>query len=134
MNTPIIDPMFFYWLQILDNLSIIAGIISFLGGSAIILFSCLAWVEHELGLNAAEYRDEYRAKCHYTRDAYISIIKKIALPLIIPILFLIFVPTKTTIIQMMLASKVTYENVQTSKKFVIDTIVEVKNALGENEK
>lgn len=133
MNTPIIDPMIFYWLQVLDTLSKVIGLLLVLGLAAVLFLTIAAFVENDLGSNS-EYRDGYIKKCFSKRDMYISILKKVAVALIIPILFEIFVPSKSTMIQMMVAKEVTAENIQTSKKFVIDTIVEVKNALDEKKK
>lgn len=133
MNTPIIDPMIFYWLQVLDALSKVIGLLLVIGLTAVLFLTIAAFVENDLGSNS-EYRDGYREKCFSKRDMYISILKKVAVAIIIPILFEIFVPSKSTMIQMMVAKEVTAENIQTSKKFVIDTIVEVKNALDEQKK
>ena len=120
MNTPIIDPMIFYWLQVLENLTNVLGTITIIGVVGVIFLLFGALMENNFDVSA--------------RDSYVLRARKVAMFLIIPILCMIFVPTKSTMIQMMVASKVTPENIQTSKKFVIDTIVEVKNALEEKKK
>ena len=120
MNTPIIDPMIFYWLQVLENITNVLGIITIIGVVVVIFLLGGAIMENNFDMSA--------------RDGYVLAARKVIMFLIIPILFMIFVPTKSTMIQMMVASKVTPDNIQNSKKFVIDTIIEVKNALDEKKK
>ena len=128
MNTPIIDPMFFYWLQILESFNVLLVVVIIIGLIALLMLGIAALTEDEFC--DSEYSLGFNRHTK-KRDGYIASAKKVAISLIIPILAVIFIPSKTTVIEMAVASRVTPGNIQTSKKFVIDTIVEVKNALKE---
>lgn len=123
MNTPIIDPMWFYYINVVDNLGIWAVIFSFV--SVIVLIVCYIAYNDD---------DTLFSKGSIGRKIFVTS------SILSPILFLIsvLIPSKETMMQMMIASYVTKENVsmvsnevknsaEWSKKFVIDVVKEINN-------
>lgn len=126
MNTPIIDPMVFYWIGVVCPIRHI--VITTVITQIIALVFCLisAFVNHDM---AESYGEE---KYFKSRDSMIKVGKKIALTFFITIPFFVFVPSKETVMQMIVASKATPENLIATKTFVVDTIKEIKTALKED--
>ena len=128
MNTPIIDPMFFYWLQILESFNVLLVVVIIIGLIALLMLGIAALTEDEFC--DSEYSLGFNRHTK-KRDGYIASAKKVAISLIIPILAVIFIPSKTTIIEMVAASRVTPGNIQMAKQIIIDTAADVKKALKE---
>lgn len=111
MNGTIINPAVFYWMSVLDStrsvcmaLLVIAGIICFL----LSIFHFVVSVEDD-----------------YDGDEFKNKVKKgiliLAICCAVFALVLIFIPTKETMVEMLVAKTVTYENAQ----WTVDTVKEV---------
>ena len=118
MNGYIINPSWFYWVQVVDTLGLIATVffaISLIGG---IIFLVGRWV------GVYDYDDERR---------FYKKVCKIVLPVfIISLLAMVLIPSKETLIEMQIAKYATYENAAwtvESIKSIVDYIIEaVKGA------
>ena len=103
MNGNIIDPMWFYFLNVVDNLGFILGgvlLISFIGFGVLAIITALMTGE---GFDNKD--EEYQGLCKWR--------KVLGIILVISALTIIVVPDSETLIKMKLAEFGTYENVTT---------------------
>lgn len=118
---PIINPWMFYFVNVVDRISIVFIICVILVVVITINFSFNLF---------DEYADEQQIKVAKKR------IKMCVPILIILTLLIIFIPSKKTIYEMTVASYITEENIENSKETameLIDYIVDKFNNKGENE-
>lgn len=123
MSNYIINPMWFYWLNVIDTLKSVLFCISFVV-SGLSIMVCLVfvgtgWVEDEL-------------------KTVVPLVKKFIPVVIISVSLCtisIFIPSKTTMIEMELARHVTYTNAENAKediREIVDYIIEkAKETKGE---
>lgn len=107
--TPIINPIWFYLMSICDKIIFVLFIF-------ILSLTILTFIQA-----ACLLVDNYDIKIIFSK------IKKFIITLIILIFLAITIPEKQTIIEMMIASNVTYENVdkvKTSTTELVDYIIE----------
>ena len=106
----IIDPMWFYWLQVADAVNGICGILTIILGVALVLmgvfYVCLAI------FGGDDYTDECAKLFKY--------IKRLATVFAITMLCVIFVPSKRTFVEMEIAKHATYSNVESVKEQIKD--------------
>lgn len=113
MSNYIVDPMFFYWCNVLDMINQIIIIIFALCLIAIATFVIISWCEN------------------YKYDSLFEVPKfKKRLGILIAVtalfsLMMIFIPSKETLIEMEIARHATYENLDA----VINKIIEVANSI-----
>ena len=100
--TYIINPMWFYWLSVIDKIVVALYVVSFILGIA--LLYCLIFVIF------SDYEEE--------RKKAISIIKLIVPVLAISVMGIILIPTRDVLIEMQVAKLATTENAQ----WTLDTI------------
>lgn len=124
----IIDPMWFYWMDIVSELDIICVLIAIFGGiAAVVLTVVYAMNEHEI--------DEF-PNCSSAEQKENSIIKKYLKPIwviaIISFIGVIFIPTDETLTKMLLAKFATYENaeiaidgIQSAADYIINAMKEI---------
>ena len=125
----IINPYIFYWMSVLDYLKGISLIIAVLSGVALVIV--LVWyflTYYDL--------DTYGGELDEDDEAMLKPIRKLAITssavLIISTLTVIFVPSKNTLIEMLIARLATVENANwtvESLKSVVDYIVEAFKAV-----
>lgn len=97
MGTQIVDPMWFYWISVLDNVKIVLSVIALIVGCGLIVTILIMATE-------CDDFDEFR-----------QAFKKLKVPQIgtfavCLILMICFVPSSETLIKMEIAKHVTYEN------------------------
>ena len=111
----IISPWFFYWINVVDGLGVFFAIATFIFGVTSIISVLFYGCEKTMGI--------------YAEKNLLKKFKKIALmmgPFFIICFFIsIFIPSKTTLIQMIVADKLTYNNVEK----VLDSGKNIKNEL-----
>lgn len=116
----IIDPMWFYWLSVVEGIKIIAIIVAVLCGGGLFGGS-IVWISNiEYG---GDDKDVKIAK---------KIIKKCLIVGSIAALCLIFIPGKETLIEMQVARFATYENAEwtiETIKSAVDYIVKAAKAI-----
>ena len=106
----IIDPMWFYWLQIVDSIQelfCVAAIISGVFGLIAVVFYIASVVDG----------------CTYEEDSrkwLKGLIKPLAVCFIIAITVAVFIPSKQTLIEMEIAKHATYSNVESIKEQITD--------------
>ena len=115
----IISPWAFYLLGLVDSIGLVCVVFLFLFGIAFGVYATIWFVELD--------EDE-----KYPTPS--QIFKKCKIPLILSIVFLVFVPSKDTIYKMMIASQVTTENIDTAKEtiqdvadYIVDAVKEIKD-------
>ena len=106
----IINPMWFYWLQVADAVKSECIILTVIIGSILVIaaFVCGVWTI---------FGDNY-----YTDECakLIKYIKRLVPIFIITTLCVIFVPSKRTLIEMEIAKHATYSNVESVKEQIKD--------------
>lgn len=123
MSDYIINPMWFYWLNVIDTLKSalvsVGSTFAFISVALFIIFIANAWVEDEL-------------------KTVVPFVKKFIPVVIISVSLCtisIFIPSKTTMIEMELARHVTYTNAENAKediREIVDYIIEkAKETKGE---
>ena len=116
----IINPIWFYWLNIADGLHIISIITLIIGAvgsfiAAIFYFECLSYGDED--------SDFIKAK---------KILKLFIISAIIGAIGVIFIPDKNVLIEMQIAKFATYENAEWTLetiKSAVDYIVEAAKAI-----
>lgn len=108
--TPVISPWLFYGMEVADDLQFVGAII------AIMLFFVLVGVGIYLAMEG-EYLHEDAFK------KWVSNVKKLSFGFITCLVILVFVPSESTIIKMIVAQNVTYERVEVAT----DTVETVYN-------
>lgn len=97
MGTPIVDPMWFYWISVLDNVKIALSVIAFIVGFALIVTIIVMTAE-------CDDLDEFRQAFKKLKVLQIGIFTACL------ILTICFTPSSETLIKMEIAKHVTYEN------------------------
>ena len=108
MNNYIIDPMWFYWLQVVDGIQGVFFVVAILSAIALITCGIVAFVLYTDDC----YEDESKkiAKC----------LKPTVLILVVSMLLVVFIPSKKTLIEMEVAKYATYSNVESVKEQIKD--------------
>lgn len=128
MTNYIINPSWFYWINVVDGLRFVATFV------VILLGITAAVVSLVYGVNMKMIED-YPASCEGEKRANVQL-KKI-MPIlwvvwIASVLVLIFIPSKDTLITMMVAKYATYENAGLTVdalKSAIDYVVQAIQSL-----
>ena len=97
MGTPIVDPMWFYWISVVDNVKLVLSVIASIVSFALILAIIIMAVE-------CEDIDEFREAFKKLKGAQIGTFA------VCLILMTCFMPSSKTLIKMEIAKHVTYEN------------------------
>lgn len=114
----IINPSWFYWINILDTLKVVLLIVAILGTVACIIGLPLYWWDEV-------YDDEDKKRFKKTAT-------RLIVSLVIGWLIFIFLPSKTMLIEMQVARMATHENVSWTVdqiRSIVDYIVEAGKAL-----
>lgn len=107
----VIDPKFFYLVHLCDSLRTVCGV--FLASS--IVFTAVFLLYCGFNDSDAKY--------------FLNGVKKIAPFFIIPLIVIIFVPTKDTAISMLVAKYVTYDMIDGAKDAVIDFVQQIVDVI-----
>ena len=112
----IINPIWFYLLQIVSTLKVVTIIFAVISGPILITLSIGCTSEQNF-----YYKDNYLSACSWK--------KKLTIPFFICLFLGIFIPTETTITRMMVAQFATYDNAQVvitkiteGAKYIVDSI------------
>lgn len=108
MNNYIINPMWFYWLQVVDGVQCMFFIVAILSTIVLIVCGIIAF---------AFYVDDY---CECESEKIIKCLKPTVLILVISMLLVVFIPSKQTLIEMEIAKHATYSNVESVKEQIKD--------------
>lgn len=116
----IIDPMWFYWMSVADNLLVTCAVIGGLFGILSMVFGAILITNMEYGPNYDDYKKAKKAL-------------KVFMPLsILFILLSVFIPSKEILIEMQIAKFATYENAEwtiDAIKGLVDYIVEAMKSV-----
>ena len=130
MGEPIVSPVFIYMINLVNNIVIVATVI--------LVFSSMGFVLTRIGAAVclAEYDkddDDYKK----WKSAY----KLLFIPVMITVIIVVFVPDKSTILQMYVADKITFERVEQTVKMgkslkdeIKNDIIEILEAIDKEEK
>ena len=118
MDGYIINPLWFYWIGIVDELKSLCYAISALCVVSLVVLTIVFFVEDE--------NDESDLK---VRNAIRPWLKRLGIACLLTVLLAIFIPSKETLIKMELARNVTYDNVsltlqkiQEAAKWIIEEL------------
>lgn len=102
----IIDPMWFYWLQVVDDGKFLSGVVGLIGG--VIAAAIWLWAvgSGEVGIEEGK------------RVAKVA--KRYAVMFCLIFIIGIFIPSKQTLIEMEIAKHATYSNVESIKEQITD--------------
>lgn len=92
MNEPIISPWIFYWIDVFDNVTFFVGIFV----SVMIIFGCAGFI---IGMAEDNWKKFMPNKC-------------IMICFVISLFILTFVPSRTTVYKMFIASYITPQNIE----------------------
>jgi len=113
--TYIIDPMWFYWLNVVDSAKTIVYVVFVVSIIAVIVGTVVVLSNREYGADDEEYIVGKK-------------ILKISIPLVVVFaLAVVFIPSKKTMIEIQVAKYATYENAEWTVeaiKSAVDYIVE----------
>ncbi|MDD6827923.1 MAG: hypothetical protein PUE12_17790 [Oscillospiraceae bacterium] len=119
MTGTIINPIWFYLMDVLDAVETVSGIVAILLGIIIIIVG-IAY------LNVADESDIFT-------PLELKLVKCVICVFIISILLVMFIPSKETIIEMMVAKYATYENassavdaVKNAADYIVDAVLKIK--------
>ena len=115
----IVDPMTFYWLSVLDALRVVFLVVSVLGGAVSVVMPIIYCVDGSLW-------DEDETKRFFKMFAFV-------LPtFFVSVLCVVFIPSKQTMIEMLVAKFATTENAEwtvDALKSAVDYIVEAMKSV-----
>ena len=106
MNTPIINPIWFYMMDVSDKLILITGIVFFLCIIVVIVFFIT------LPITLDEISD----------DDFKKMFKYLIISLSVSGFLLMVVPSQDTMMKMLIAQNITYERVEGGEEMVKDTV------------
>jgi hypothetical protein len=106
----IIDPMWFYWLQIVDSIQGVCGVIAILSGVIGVIMLVFYFASVVEGCTDEED----------SRKRLKGLIKPLAVCFIIAMTVAVFIPSKQTLIEMEIAKHATYSNVESIKEQITD--------------
>lgn len=113
----IINPWIFYILYLADSVKIVCVLF--------LILSVLGFVAYCFAYDDFLEEDKYPSP--------VTLIRKFKIPLILSIVFIVFVPTSETVYKMLIASQVTTENIGTAKDtiqdvadYIVDAVKEIK--------
>ena len=111
----IIDPIWFYWISVANNLIVTCAVIGGLFGILSMVFGGILIANMEYGPNDSDYRAAKK-------------VLKVSIPLsVLLILLSVLIPSKEVLIEMQIAKFATYENAEwtiDAIKGLVDYIVE----------
>ena len=117
---PIISPWLIYFLGISEAFSVVCCIFSVVLGIFILIFTAMAAVEyHDYGADNKDY------------IKYRKVINKFIAPFVITLSLVIFVPSKNTIIGMIVAKNITKDNIAEAIRIGKSMKDEVKSDLAD---
>lgn len=121
--TPIVSPWIFYFIEIVDEIEILAIISTVFAGGFAFGFGIYVLVEREF-LDEGELRK------------FTSLTKKFLAATLVSVIVLLFTPTSNTITKMIVADNVTHERLDAATDVVEDVyndILELFNDSGESD-
>lgn len=132
----IINPSWFYWLQVIGGLNTALEILAGVSTFAVITLAVLALINYFAGKDFRYHVDEYGKPTDSDWLSFLSMSKvAIIFAIITIVLFIIsiLIPSKETLISMMIAKYATKENlaitvegIQTAVDYIVNAIKEIK--------
>ena len=117
----IVNPMWFYWIDVLSNLDIACFVFFVVGLIICIISAIIGFVLKTNNEHFGENDEDYKAGC-----MYLKISKKLLPLVIVSLLLTVFIPEKKTLIEILVAKTATIENCELTLdgiKSVVDYIV-----------
>ena len=116
MNTPIINPMTIYLIDVLDNLDILICIIL-----TILIIALSIGIVFYISWRVSEYTPDYENDVQANKQ-YTSILKKCIGITLLLLLITIAIPNKQTMYQMFVSSYITTENLEVAGDTIKDSV------------
>lgn len=119
MTGTIINPIWFYLIDVLGTVEIVSIVVAFLSVAIILAFSIVY-------IDAAADRRELSSLGR-------KLVKCIVSALVISLLMILIIPSKETMVEMMVAKYATYENassavdaVKNAADYIVDAVLKIK--------
>lgn len=109
----IINPMWFYWINVLDAVHTVFGVLAFLLGFACLVLIILTIITKFAAFEENEKDDDWRVFCSCKK-----VLKNLIPITVLMAIVTVFIPSKETILTVMIAKYATKENIS----FTIDTL------------
>lgn len=123
MNTPIIDPMLFYWMNILNNLAQLPPIL------------ILVWLVYFFGVLMHQDCVDYDERDAFKKKHQKALKRLLYITIVVSLLSL-FIPTKETMLNMLIADQLTPanihligDNLKDAVTFIAEQTIKVGEAL-----
>lgn len=123
----IINPMWFYWINVADGLNMAFCVAAAILGGAEIIMAVYAILSYSLGKDYGPNDRDLK-----TAKAMIKPIIICGIVLVVVLIAAIFIPSKNTLIEMQVAKYLTYENaewtvetVKSAVNYIVDAIAKV---------
>lgn len=113
MDTPIISPVFFYFLQLMDRLEVVEIVALVLSIVAVVTLFIVALCVCDCNYNYSSFEEFLK-----DHQVYPKWIKRSSIIVIISTLMLVFIPSTKTIISMAVAKNVTPQTLEVAKDTV----------------
>lgn len=136
-GTSVISPMIFYWMDIVKNLDVVVNIIWMT--LACVLFArpflYISGVENlrmSERFHTKEFKEEHKNKGEAELNLSTKWLKPNIIIIIVCLIITTFIPSKDTMMTMLVADMITYENIELTKESaiaIIDYIVEQVNMI-----
>jgi hypothetical protein len=132
MSGAVINPMIFYWMDIVQNLDVVVNIIW-------ISLACVLFTRPFLYINGVEnlrmsenfhtkeFKEEHKIKGEAELNLSTKWLKPNIIIIIVCLIITTFIPSYDTMITMLVADMITYENIELTKESaiaLIDYIIE----------
>lgn len=123
----IINPMWFYWINVADGLHTVFCVIVVMLGVAEIVMAVIAGLSYSMGKGYGPNDPDLKAA-----KAMIKPIIICGIVLVVSMIGVVFIPSKNTLIEMQVARYATYENaewtvetVKSAVDYIVDAIAKV---------
>lgn len=130
----IINPSWFYWLQVINGLNVVFEIIASVAIFAALVLAVLALVNYFSGKDFRNLVDEFGKPTDSDWLSFLSMRKVTIIFIIIAIVSLIisiFIPSKETLISIMIAKYATKENLSMTVERIKSAVDYIVNAMKE---
>lgn len=130
----IVNPGWFYWLQVINGLNVVFEIIAGVAVFAAIVLAVLALANYFTGKDYRDCVDEFGKPTDSDWLSFLSMRKVTIIFVIIAMVSLIisiFIPSKETLISMMIAKHATKENLEMTVEGIKSAVDYIVNAMKE---
>lgn len=136
-GTSVINPMIFYWMDIIKNFDVAINYIGIfltivLVSRILVYFMGVSNISSSIGFSTEKYIKRYQEVGNMCIELSTKWLKPNIILTLICLLITVLIPSKDTMMTMLVADMITYENIELTKESaiaIIDYIVEQVNMI-----